>query len=441
MRVFDVAVIGAGPAAYAALTAMRGQALSIAVITGATKRSNVEGPPKIVSVAYERQQPAHLTERTVVSEGAPPLFSSAEIGGLANYWGKQLQLYDSGDPWGDGPFLESWKDYSAACDTVQADLEITGGVRREHLDNGFEKSAPRLLTGTAQAPGSGLDAMALAFKARLNELEQVEPIDGRVHRIEAREGLVSIELDGGDVLQARCVFLAAGVWGTASLLMRSVSQLNRLMFRDHAPYTINCFRLNRALGSARSYADRGNFNALTLKHKVDGRCDMFASVYAVSQAPISLLTATFGLGPHLRGKRIGRLIDFVQPVRIWTPRTQVQLRYDLHHTTVEAVRLPDPDGDTQLQRLLEWLSAHRVRHTLGTTAPGQGFHYHDLTFGPKEDPVDDVVRSAFSGLVRVVDASCLQRIGCPPHTLTSMAQAFARVRHDLQANQAMRRAI
>ncbi|WP_171239732.1 hypothetical protein [Ruegeria sp. HKCCA5491] len=441
MRVFDAALIGAGPAGYAALTAMKGYSGSLVVVTGATSQPFEGGPAKIVSVAYERREPAYLAERTAVSGDAPPMFVAAEIGGLANYWGKQLQVYDRDDPWGQGRFLENWRAYREACDAVQSDFEVVGGVRRQKLENGFEKSAPRLLTGTKDEPGSGLRAMANAVEKRLREMPDVEIRNGRVQRIETEQELVRLELDDGTRIKARRVFLAAGVLGTATLLARSLRAATEIRFRDHAPYTINCLRLARILGSPRSYTNRGNFNALTLKWKQDGLCKLFASVYTVSQAPLSMLTTRFGLGPHFRGRRIGRIIDFVQPVRIWTPKTLVQFHHLPGQDRIEAIQTPKPDMDEYLQHLLDWLASHGVRSALGITDPGQGFHYHRLTLGQRLEPVDRVVRSAFDGKVRVIDASCLPEIGCPPHTLTSMAQAFGRVRHDMATVEAVKEAI
>ncbi|MBO9411303.1 MULTISPECIES: hypothetical protein [unclassified Ruegeria] len=441
MQSVDIALVGAGPAAYAALTAMRGFSGSVAVVTGATSKPSQGGPVKIVSVAYERQQPACLADRTEVSGDAPPMFAAAEVGGLANYWGKQLQVYDCDDPWGRGQFLETWWDYCAACEAVQRDLKVVGGARHELLENGLEKSVPRLLNGTSETPNAGLRTMARAVEARLKEMPNVSVRAGRVSRILSGQGMVRLDLDDGTQLRARHVFLASGVLGTANLLARSLPQASQIGFRDHAPYIMNCLWLSRALGSPRAYAEAGHFNALTLKHKVGGRCDLFASVYAVSQAPISLITATFGLGPHLRGRRIGRLVDFVQPIRIWTPTTMVQLRHLPREGRIEANKVPDADQDIGLRNLLDWLASHGVRHTLGVTAPGQGFHYHKLTVGDRDEPVDQVVESAFDGRVRVIDASCLQEIGCPPHTLTAMAQAYGRVSQDLAMVDLMKEAM
>jgi hypothetical protein len=435
MHAFDIALIGAGPAGYAALTALRGFSGSLAVITGATPDPWQGGPAKVVSVAFERQKPACLADRMLVSGDAPPMYAAAEVGGLANYWGKQLQVYDSDDPWGRGPFLENWKAYQTACDAVQTDLEVIGGTQQQSLDSDFEASAPRLLVGTKDAPGSQLNAMALAVEARLQEIPNVEVLSGRVKRIEKEQGVLRLDLGGGTQVRARRVFLAAGVLGTAKTLARSIPNVSEIGFRDHAPYTINCFRLDRILGPTHTYANSGNFNSLTVMKKNGGHCDLFASVYAVSQAPISLLTTNFGLGPRLRGRRFGRIFDFVQPIRLWTPKTQVQFRHHPADSKTEATPTLDQEPDTKLQCFLNWLDAHSVRNKLGQTAPGQGFHYHRLTLGADQCAVDDVVKTAFDGQLRVIDASCLKQIGCPPHTLTAMAQAYARVRHDMQSSE------
>ncbi len=431
MRVFDFALIGAGPTGYAALTAMRGFSGSLVVITGATPESGLGSSAKFASVAFERQRPASFAEPVVVSGKAPKIFSAAEVGGLANYWGKQLQVYEEGDPWGQGQFLETWKDYRAACDAVQSDLEVIGGSERQHLDGGLATSVPRLLVGTSTAPGTNLEAMAHAVERRFEEMGDLEVRSERVQRIEEERDCLRLELGGGTQIRARHVFLAAGVLGTASLLARSLPRVTETGFRDHVPYTLKCFGLRRAFGPPSSYYIHGDFNALALKRIQGGRCSLYASVYAVSQAPVSLLTAAFGLGPRMRGRRVGPAIDLIQPVRIWTPETLVQNRHLHQQSRIEANPAPDPRRDQELQLLHKWLSAQGVRSLHGSTAPGQGFHYHNLTVGEDQQPVDEVVEPAFSGRLRVINASCLPQIGCPPHTLTAMAQAFARVRHDL----------
>lgn len=270
--------------------------------------------------------------------------------------------------------------------------------------------------------------------------DPVRPVAGGVHCFENEKNCLCLELNDSTRIQARRVFLAAGVLGTATLLAHSLPQIAEIGFQDHAPYTINCLGLRRALGSPRNYTNRGNFNAMTLKRKNDGKCDLFASVYAVSQAPVSLVTM-LGLGPRLRGWRMGRFIVFVQPLRNWTPKTFVKFRHQPQQDRIEVTHVPAPEQDDRLLCFLDWLASHRVRNKLGVTAPGQGFHYHNLTIGARNEPVDQTVETAFQGQARVIDASCLTETGCPPHTLTSMAQAYGRVSHDVARTERVREGI
>lgn len=433
MPLFDIALVGAGPSAYAGLVALRGFSGSVAVLTGATPDNRKHSHAKIASVAFERRKDAGLADCIRFGGGAPDVFAAAEVGGFANFWGQQLLRYDTGEPWGAGVALPTWRDYLAACDEVESYLRVQGGeiaISENEGPIGLEISTPRLLVGTREMPDSGLNGMAHAARAVIADLGDVHVSPARVHRILPAGNALRLELSGGSDLRARRVFLAAGVLGTGTLLTRSLSDTENISFLDHVPYMLKTMKLGRALDQVSVRPD-GNFNTLTLKRRVRGRCELFGSVYAMSAAPLSLLTASLGLGPRLRAWRPGRLVDIVRPIQLWTPKTFSRCEYSIHRKLFEADAAPSPEDDLVLKDFRGWLNRRRVMHSLTTTQAGQGFHYHGLTFGQTRTPVDQVLADVFKGRVHCIDASVLAEIGCPPHTLTMMAQAFGRVRHAL----------
>ncbi|MCG7519172.1 hypothetical protein [Ruegeria sp. Ofav3-42] len=90
-----------------------------------------------------------------------------------------------------------------------------------------------------------------------------------------------------------------------------------------------------------------------------------------------------------------------------------------------------------------WTGSHHTGCAINwwLPRPGQVVHYHNLKLGTQNEPVDQAVESAFQGRARVIDASCLTKIGCPLHTLTSIAQAYGHVRHDVASTERVREAI
>src|SRR4051812_17986883 len=83
---FDVVVIGAGPTAIAALDGLTGTK-RVAVVTGATPSlvPSDQLHPKIQAVSIHRREMAGVAELVMHAAERKPLFSTAAVGGLANY--------------------------------------------------------------------------------------------------------------------------------------------------------------------------------------------------------------------------------------------------------------------------------------------------------------------------------------------------------------------
>lgn len=435
-QAYDVVLIGAGPTAYAALGALAGSDKTVAVVTGAPEAAAAAGleaglHPKIQSVAFERRHPPGVAERIPV-DPAGQVYASAEAGGLANYWGQQLVFYDAGDLQGLDPALTDLKAYRGHAQAALEGLRVTGGDVGGALlagDGSMMLNRPRLLTGTQDMPEAGLAAMAQAVQARLSAMPPQHVFHLRAqHVTRDTEDQVRIRLSDGSDLRARHVLLAAGVLGTAGIVIRSLPGLARARFQDHAPYMLYTLGLGRVLPPGTPETPN-HFNALSMTQSVDGACGMFASVYRMSRAPVSLVTATLGVGPRLRGWLLPRGVDLIRPVQVWTPSSVAHLSYQPAQDRIMGMAGPDPDADPVLAQFRSDLRGARVRSHLGMTAPGQGFHYHGLSLGASDQslqPVDRVLKDAFGACLTCLDASSLTRIGCQPHTLTAMAQAHAR---------------
>ena len=124
-QIFDVVVVGSGPSSFAALTALLdiGYRKSICVVTGETTARQQIQHPKIISTDFENKSPPAFAD---VSQDNI-LFSSNVVGGLSNYWGRQLVRYEPHEQWG-STGARSFNEYSAICEKIESIIGVAGGT-------------------------------------------------------------------------------------------------------------------------------------------------------------------------------------------------------------------------------------------------------------------------------------------------------------------------
>jgi hypothetical protein len=428
--VFDVAIIGSGPAAIAALEALPASK-RIAMITGVApfRAERAQLHPKIQAVALARGEAAGVAEPIPnMSDRAKPLFSTAAIGGLANYWGQQFSRCLTSEPWPHELF-SGHADYLNECLAVERLFSISGGqaLGLGVEGCGFRFTAPRLLLGARDNPTAGLDAMRGVYQA-LEKKKAVNSFATRAHSFKNAGASWIVALDDGQSVAARQILLAAGVIGGAHLLLRSFPDLVKVRFRDHTPWMLYTVGLRRLI-SACPRPVPGHFNAVAFEKTENDRCVTFGSIYDMRHAEFNLLLASV-LGRSFRALRDWRAppgASFVNPVQVWTPLTYNVVEIDAR--TKIAACAPSGsksfEADPQLDATIEVLSAlgGRVIKT-SRTRPGSGFHYHGLEImanNANYAPAAGLLEERTASGVRFVDASMLQKIGCRPPTLTAMA--------------------
>ena len=429
---FDLALIGSGPAAVAALHGL-GSSRRVAVVTGATGFAAEAGRlhPRIRAVSVENGEPAGLAECIAnASEPSQALFSTATVGGLATYWGQQVVHYSANDPWPHDIFGD-FSSYQDACRTIEALFTVVGGDPVD-IGSDFERirvTTPRLLTGSRQQPAAGLGAMRHAFRCAVQAVD-AHIITARAQRISRANTRWLIQLDDGRKLFAQRILLAAGVIGDAQLLLRSFSDLASFRFSDHSPWMVYMIGLRRLL-RARPPDAAKHFNALAIEQIYNDCCVMFASVYDMGRADLNLLLASV----------IGRTVRFVRgwptppgaslinPVQVWTPHTYDTVEVTRSGTVLATRPVQLPTQDIVLRNMLSQLVSARGRKLKVTrTQPARGFHYHNLQFRDGKScylGINDLLQDRSAGAVLCVDAAGLGMIGCRPHTLTAMAAAWS----------------
>jgi len=132
-----------------------------------------------------------------MSDRANPLFSTAAIGGLANYWRQQFTRFLAGEPW-PGALFSDHADYLNECAAIERLFSISGrqalGIHVEGHDFCF--TAPRLLTGSWDNPAAGLSAMCGVYQA-LEKKKSAQSFATRAHEFKKAGASWIVVLDGG----------------------------------------------------------------------------------------------------------------------------------------------------------------------------------------------------------------------------------------------------
>lgn len=428
---FDTMVIGAGPCAVAALSALpHGRRVFIA--TGADSRLDRSETKsvhaKIVSTAKEHGEEVGIGQRIpFAGKQGGELLRPAVVGGLANYWGQQFVRYEANDPWPRATF-ESHGRYLEACSRVEDLFLCTpGAAARESivsLGAGYQHRTPNLVVGSAAGGRQGLRTMRSAFQA-LAHVHGATVQQASAVRWELTNDSVRVFLSDGSTAEGRHLLLAAGVVGTLNLAFASCPEVGSATFGDHAQSMLYTTLKGKTLPTRRTDGEK-HFNALAIERIMDDRVTLFASLYRLSHAPLSLLLGMLKLPQLARGINIPGLMNFVTPIQVWTQTAQT--RYGLKRCAAQAwvEAPPDAAADMEMADFLRWLKPHAHVWKINPPVPGGSFHFcaaRVKAAGRGETPLDQYLAETQKGRVIAVDGSVLPKLGCRPSALTMMANS------------------
>ena len=430
---FDVLVVGAGPAAGAALIGLD-QPGRLGVVTGAssaggTSFSDIHA--KIRTIAGERREAPGIIDPISIEGVSQRAFSTAITGGLANYWGQQFVRYAKTEPWPRTVF-HRYQDYQAACTRIEAEFRFEGtngpGGPNDIRIGSYRARNPRLLVGTKHEPEAGFSAMRRMIERQLAK-QQATTIDARVELLASIGGRWVAKLSDGSAVSATRILLAAGVLGTAALLMRSFPDISSVRLRDHAPMMLYTVGLDRLVNTKRPDTG-GNGNVQTLQHNIDEAAALFATVYNLRYVPLNLILGTvFGrFMPALSGRCAPWPLDWITPVQVWTNSMTTTVEIDRARNTARVVKRPAIAQDPEFARFMDTLRDNGVTILkVSETPPLQGFHYFGLEVATEDEayvPIEQYLAERTMRQMLCVDPAVLQGIGCRPHTETAMASAM-----------------
>lgn len=424
MRRFDYIVIGAGPCGIAALHGLP-EGKNIACVTGQSPTGLPKAVhPKIRSVAVAEQRTPNLERHPSSREWGAPI--SREIGGFANYWGQQFERFTQNDPWPEDR-IGTYSNYLKICRDIEAwfNLESTADAL-DYSDNEGRRwrlSRPRQIVSSI---GGDLPFSAMReVYHRVRVAKNITSYDDAAIRLELERDSVIVSLASGNRIRSASILLCAGVPGTLKLISQSVEGAQSYSFDDHCPILFYCADFGDGLRSNSYSPSPSNFNALRLTAELDEKTEVFASLYKMSLADMSVV---FPFPPRLARMKFPRIVDLFKPIQVWTPNT-------VGTFSVERGRHVQPPRAKAVHARALWdhvkgsgFFDRLIPISWDTTSAGDGYHFHNAAAGRDAEhlkPIDAVLREAFSNHVHCLDAGSMQHLSARPHTLSAMVRSVA----------------
>lgn len=441
---FDVVLVGQGPTSLGSLLVLRDSNARILVLDGCDGQRSSNLHPKIDSVAYERGQRGVACHLVNGGGNNNRLFSIAETGGLGNYWGQQVHRYEGSDVATIFGADVSEDLYQRLCNEIESRLAISGGQLRSTVKIGshvVELRDPRLVRGSSSTGADDLNGIRNAIVRARGEIQDVTIAALRAVKLEKLENDslgIRIHLSNGESIRAQKVILAAGLVGTASLVLRSIQSIDRWSFSDHCPQMMLTVGLGHLFGNEIRKTS-GHFNSIECTERSNGEVKSFASIYDTRAAPMSLLLSYAKMKPGFRGRHARLAPSAFRAVQMWDRSTVANLEFYRDRGTNsndsatwrQFQAKTDPENDDMSPSLRETVAEFKGCLRAVTTSAGQGFHHHNLRFGNESVSVDDVLLENFGENVFAVDASVHSSIAVGPPTLSSMVFSLVRTRERL----------
>jgi choline dehydrogenase-like flavoprotein len=253
-----------------------------------------------------------------------------------------------------------------------------------------------------------------------------------VQRLMSRDGdaeLVATDSDGSQlVLKADRIFVAAGVLGTARLMLKSFYGADEALTLQDGQYFLLPF-----LGPNRRREDAHTLSQLFME--LDGAAPIHVQLYGRNDLYARAIAAPFGLlAPLLRplADLAGRRMVMAQGYLPSAQSGRAELRLDPQDRLVITPRLSSATGDAlraiwpRLARAGRLAGLRPLTFLARQTEIGRGYHSGGtlpMSPAPSRFESDLLGRAAGAQRVHVVDASVWPDIPSGPVTLTAMANA------------------
>ena len=418
----DIVIIGAGPAAISFLSSFNFENKSVAVINGISNTENVNKHvhSKISYVSFKQGLKPKIAEILFNKNNNEKIYSSASVGGFANYWGRQFIEFLPNDEY-PKKYFKKYSDYIAQCKKTISNFTLINLFEEKKKEDNYNIYKPILLIGTRNDPSSLYKAMSNIFNNLKSEIK-INEFESRVNTIEIIDDYISLNLFNNKKIFTKEVIFASGVLGNIQIILRSFPEIKNAIFNDHCSEIIYAGNVKKIFNYDTS---RSNDLIFGINEKVQkNKSLLYASYYNLNYEDINFLTSHF-LGKNFnffKNIKIPFLNHFINPIQVWTNKVYL-LKVDRKYFEYDQNQLKNEDNVADEFKI--FLSKKTNIYKTIKIKPGQGFHYHNLKFNidDKIYSISDLLKIKFKNKALCVDASILENVSARPLTLTAMANA------------------
>ncbi|WP_440675412.1 hypothetical protein [Candidatus Pelagibacter sp. HIMB1593] len=332
------------------------------------------------------------------------IYSSSEIGGLSNYWGKQFFNYQKNDYWPKSIF-KKYSSYKKNLDEIDKlypspQQNIAKNIKKNNFQ--FIQINPPIL----RKPLLSKNNILRKYKKKILE-------DRVISFKKINEKLILVKTEK-KILYCRNLILSAGPIGNALILIRSFKKISYATFKDDNPRMIFGFRFKKS-----NNLSSNNKNLVDLDIKKKNKLVNFCIIYDVNPYHFSnLLKKIIFFFKDILGKYF-----FYGQFWINGEYNEIKIKND-KKIILSATTKNKYNYDTRSVKNLNKIGL-KVFKILNLKF-AFGFHYHCLKikFNGKLFSINQFLNNRkLNKNVYCFDSSVIEKIGLKPPTKTYLATA------------------
>ena len=402
MLIYNNIIVGAGPIGCHVFNKLKNNSI---LISGETNKkvNSKKIHPKIkleLTSATNKFADLHYSKKNKFS-----IYSSAEIGGLTNYWGKQFFEYRKDEYWP----KEIFKNYNI----YKKNIDIVDKMYLSTKSKILKKTIKKNLSLNQLSPP--IIYSSLVNKTKFTKKDKKKIINDRVLSfVKIKKNLMKV-ITEKNIFYCRKLILCAGPVGNSFILLSSFNNIKYLKFKDDNPRMIFGLKLG-----AKSNIVNNNFKLMDF--------DIFKNKKLINYSTI------YGINPNHFNKFFRPFIIFFEKVlrkfffygQFWVSGEYNEIKINNYKKKISlsAVNInPNKYGINYIKNLnkigLKILKILNLKYAYG-------FHYHCLkvNYKGKLFTLNDFInKMKLKNNIYCFDSSIINKIGLKPPTKTYLATA------------------
>jgi hypothetical protein len=366
-KFYDIAIVGSGPTACLSAIALRENLkkkikVKVALITGESNNltNNCIHPNFINSLKKNIFEKFNFTQNIKFN-----LVSTGIVGGLANFWGGQLERFCKNDNFIKN--FKSFKEYNFYCDKVLEIIKVTEKKKykkkRRVVDN-YQFNNPNIYKNNK-----------IFSKIITNLIKEkfLEKKKERVCKVLFENNYFRLYFEKNKYIYAKKIILASGVLSNSKILLNS-TKASHSFFRDHYPHFLYFFDYKNYFKNLTKYK-----NYLSFKKNKKDKTILFGSLYDLGKFNLNeLFFFLFNKELFFFKKiKLGILSRYLRPIQFWTNKMLIQFSMDKNFKLSKKINY-NYKNDSEYIKFANILKKNLIIILRGCSF--LGFHYHNLNF-------------------------------------------------------------